>query len=342
MSSLSGSDRSITVALAAALALFAVIAIAEPLAAYAVALALFGLPHVLSELRYADRRFGRRVGLSLVRTVLGMLCAIVAMRAATGFGLIDPAIGAPAELGGVALLALLCVRGGLMQKCIALAVGLSIGSGVLLAPFDTMIVLSVLHNLTPLGFFWEIAPQSRRGWIMGLASAGLLGLPLLVATGLPGAALATTGWAGRAADPLAAGSLYDQLHVYVPSWLAQSPQALDLFAGAVVAQGGHYLAVIIVLPLLLRRYDPQARGLLAWPRDCRFAVLVAALGVASLAGFLAMGFAEARLLYGLAAAFHAWIEVPLLILALTGGVQPWISSPASNEAALASSEASMA
>ncbi len=335
----SGSNRA---ALSAILVLFACLAILEPLAAYAGALALFGLPHVLSELRYADRRFGRRIGSPLLGRVLVLLCGVVAIRASTNIRLLTPEIGVAAELAGVALLALLCARGGALQKCAAVAVGLAVGSGALLAPFDTAIVLSVLHNLTPLGFLWEIAPAGRRGRIMGVASVALLGLPLLVATGLPRAWLGSLGWAGAGADPLAAGPLTGQLYVYVPSWFADGPQALDLFTGAVVAQGGHYLAVIVVLPLLLRRLDPGARGLVAWPRERVFAAMLVAVGAASLGAFLSMGFAPARMVYGLAAAFHAWIEVPLLVLALTGGVQPWSRSPASSEAALANSETSMA
>lgn len=338
---LSGSNSLVAPAFGAALIGFGCFAVLEPLAAYAGALALFGLPHVLSELRYADKRFGRRIGSPLV-VLLAVLCGVVAVRAATSFGLMQPALGVPAELAGVSLLALLCARGGAVQRALAVGVGLAIGSGAALAPFDTAIVLSVLHNLTPLGFLWEIAPAARRWRIMGVATAVLVGLPLLVASGWLRQRLAMLGWTGSEADPLAAGPLAQQLYVYVPSWFADSPRAIDLFSGAVLAQGGHYLAVIVVLPLMLKRLDPKARGLAPWPGDRIFALLLAAAGAASLGAFLTMGFAQARLVYGLAAAFHAWVEIPLLILALTGGVQPWSSSPASSDAPLAKNETSMA
>jgi hypothetical protein len=80
-------------ALAAGFTGFALLATLSPLAAYSVALAAFGLPHVLSELRYVDRRFGRRLERGLVVTVLAMLTGIVAIRAATVAKLIPPAIG---------------------------------------------------------------------------------------------------------------------------------------------------------------------------------------------------------------------------------------------------------
>ena len=64
-----------------------------------------------------------------------------------------------------------------------------------------------------------------------------------------------------------------------------------------------------------------------------------AVAAASLAGFAA-AFGEARAIYGLAASFHAWLELPLIVLALTAA-QP-SSSPTSTEAALAISETSIA
>jgi hypothetical protein len=326
-------------ALAAGLAGFAVLAILSPLAGYSLALAAFGLPHVLSELRYVDRRFGRRLEPGLVTMVLAMLAAIVAIRAATVFHLVAPEIGVPAELAGVALLALACAQGAIRRKALALSAGVALGTATLLAPFGTAITLSVLHNLTPLGFFWQIAPQGQRGRIMVPATAALLGLPLLVATGLPRLLLQGLGLPGAGADPLHAGPLSANLSVYVPSALESSRHAVDLFTASVVAQGGHYIAVIAVLPMLLARLDPRAKGLLRWPGRRVFALLCLAVAVASLAAFLA-GFAQARAIYGLAASFHAWIELPVLILALTAA-QP-SSSPKSIEPALAISETSIA
>ena len=292
---------------------------------------------MLSELRYVDRRFGRRLDRGLVTPVLAMLAGIVAIRAATVFHLIPPAIGVPAELAGVGMMALACARGTIRRKTLALAAGLALGAATLLAPFDTAITLSVLHNLTPLAFFWQLAPAGQRGRVMAPAVAALLVLPLLVATGLP--RLGLDGLGVAVSDPLGAGPLSANLSVYVPPVLEGSRHAVDLFTAAVVAQGGHYIAVIAVLPMLLARFDPQARGLLPWPAARVFAALVLVIAIASLAGFLG-GFGEARAIYGLAASFHAWIELPILIVALTAA-QP-SSSPKSIEPALAMSETSMA
>jgi len=326
-------------ALAGGFAGFALLAILSPLAAYSIALAAFGLPHVLSELRYVDRRFGRRLERGLVAMVLAMLAGIVAIRAATVLHLIPPAIGVPAELAAVTLMVLACARGAGQRRLLAVGVGVVLGTATLLAPFGTAVTLSVLHNLTPLAFLWQLAPREQRARMMAPAVAALLALPLLVAIGLPRLALHGLGLGVMAADPLAAGPLVANLSVYVPPALEASRHAVDLFTASVVAQGGHYIAVIAVLPMLLARFDPEARGLLTWPGGRAFAVLVVIIAVASLAAF-ADGFTQARAVYGLASSFHAWIELPVIILALTAA-QP-SSRPKSIEPALAMSETSMA
>lgn len=323
------------------IAAFAALAILAPLATYSVTLAAFGLPHVLSELRYLDRRFGRRIGRRFLLPIALLLPAIVAVRAGTVFHRIPAEWGFSAELFGVATLALACAGGTVAQKALALVVAGTLGGATALAPYGTAVTLAILHNLTPLGFLWQIAPRARRGRVMAWAAGGFLGLPLLVATGGPRAALDLLRAPGAAIDPLHAGPLAATLFVYVPPQFLATPHAVDLFTASVVAQGAHYASVILLLPLLLGRLDPKARGLLAWPRGSWFALLCLAVGIIGLARFFA-GFAEARALYGIVASVHAWLEIPVLILALAGGAQLSSQSPTRNDPELAASETSIA
>lgn len=325
----------------AAFGSFAVITILAPLATYTVTLAVFGLPHVLSELRYVDRRFGRRISRQILLSMGMLLPFIVVTRAGTVFHVIPARLGMPAELGGVALLALACVGGSLRQKALALAVAGTLGGATLSAPFVTAVALSILHNMTPLGFLWQIVPRPRRAGVMALALCAFIGLPLLAATGLPRAALAGLFGALPDFDPFGAGPLAAHLFVYVLPRFVETPAAPDLFTASVVAQGAHYMAVIIILPLLLRRLDPEARGLAVWPRGIWFALLC--LGAATLGIAKALdGFADMRALYSIAASLHAWIEIPVLIFALTTGAQRVSQSPHKTDAELAASETSMA
>jgi hypothetical protein len=305
---------------------FAAFATMAPLAAYTTALAFFGLPHVLSELRYVDRRFGRRLSLSHLAPIAALLAVIVAARACVVFGAAPAEIGAPVELCAGAMLALVCARGASTRaswtrKAVALSVAGAIGVATMIAPFTTSVAVAILHNFTPLGFLWQIAPRPARPRVMAAAGFGLLLLPLLAAAGGAHLSLNAFGASPSALDPLAAGPLVDHLGVYVPRPFLDGPCAEDFFTASVIAQGAHYLCVIVILPLLLGRLDPDAGGLVAWPRGILFALFCAAVAGLALGPFFA-DFARARAYYGLFAAAHAWIEVPVLILALTGGGRP--------------------
>jgi hypothetical protein len=321
---------------------FVGLTIQEPLATYTITLACFGLPHVLSELRFVDRRFGRRISRRILLSCLALLPFILAMRIAAVFHLIRPEISTPAELGGVALLALSCAGGSRTQKAVALSIGGSLGVAAFWAPFETAVSLSILHNLTPLGFLWQIVPRPYRKWVTAGGAFIFIGLPLLVATGWPRAELAAAIGLIPNFDPLGAGPLSSHLFVYVPSQFIDLPSSIDLFTASVVAQGAHYAAVILILPLLLRRFEPGARGLVVWPSGFWFAAICLG-GAALVAAKSLTGFAEARALYSIAASLHAWIEIPVLIIALTAGAQSDSSqSPNRHEAELAKSETSMA
>ncbi|HEX7776189.1 MAG TPA: hypothetical protein VF449_06650, partial [Parvibaculum sp.] len=230
--------RATAAAALAAVLLFAGCAVAMPLAVYTVTLALFGLPHVLSELRYVDRRFARRIGYPLLPVIGGLLLLIAATRTAAVFHFVPAKVALPGELGLVALLALSVAGGSVRRRIAALVIGFGIGAAAALAPFDTAITFSILHNLTPLGFFWQLVPARQRLRVMAPATFGLVGLPLLVATGLPRLALSGAGLGDPGFDPMNAGSLGAHLFVYVPGALTASTHAVDFFTASVVAQGG--------------------------------------------------------------------------------------------------------
>src|SRR5215475_8907360 len=96
----------ITSAVLGAACVVVVAAVAAPLLVYSLSLATFGLAHVLSELRYVDRRFGRSLGMSQVVAMGALLAGIVAARASGVFGLLDSTTAITAELGLVVALAL--------------------------------------------------------------------------------------------------------------------------------------------------------------------------------------------------------------------------------------------
>ena len=78
----------------------ATLAVLAPLATYSVTLAVFGLPHVLSELRYIDRRFGRRLDKRFLLPIAVLLQMIVAVRASVVFHVAPLRLGLPPSFSG--------------------------------------------------------------------------------------------------------------------------------------------------------------------------------------------------------------------------------------------------
>jgi hypothetical protein len=312
-------------------------AVVAPLLVYSAALAMFGAAHVLSELRYVDRRFGRRLGIPYAAAIGPLLAGAVAARAGGVSGFLDPQTAMMLELSFVVALALSAAKGGLLQQALAVGIALALGVATLVSPFDTAISLSILHNLTPLAFLWEISRPGSRLRVMAVALFAFIGLPLLVATGVPRLALAAVGFVAPSIDPFGAGPLANHLYVYVPPPLQDSGAAIDLFAASVVAQCAHYAAVIFVLPAMLAANDPEAVGLVAWPRGRIFWAILIFLSSIVVWRF-SIGFVSARALYGIAASLHAWVEIPLIIIAITRNSQGNNTNPVSAEARLAMPE----
>ncbi len=293
---------------------FGAAAIMSPLAVYTITLAFFGLPHVLSEFRYVDRRFMGKLRPNLLWRLGGLLSASVVVRSMSVFHLLPSSIALPTELTLVICLALSVAEQTAFQRATAIGIALTIGLAVVLDPFTTAVGFSILHNLTPLGFLWQITPHPQRQKRMIWASLAFIGFPLLVATGLPHQMLTQF-----PVDPLAAGPLSRHLFVYVPPFLVGSDHSIDIFTASVVAQGAHYFAVIVLLPGLLSKVEPEAKGVIPWPAARWFWMSVALLTTVGVMSF-SQGFAETRSLYGIIASIHAWIEIPILILALSGPI----------------------
>lgn len=286
-----------------------VVTVALPLATYTTSLALFGLAHVLSELNYIDRRFQARLG-SLARWIGAAILVAVAARAAAMWGGLSPVIDAAVELSAAALLAAIAAARMAHHRAAGAVAGAILAAGALAAPFQMLLGLAILHNLSPLGFVAEALAGKRRRRALALLAVPLIGLPLLIATGLPGAALGRLGLEWPEARFLASGPLTLNLGVYVPASLISSDWAVYAFTGAVFAQIMHYTAVILLLPRLARENPPR------WPRR-GLAALVAAAGAMLFLAF-AFDYGLARQLYALAALMHSWIEIPVLLIALGG------------------------
>lgn len=298
-----------------------------PLATFVILLGVFGLAHVLTELRYVDDRFARRLPRLTWHAVIAGVAAIAAVRVASMTGLAPVNLAIAVEVGIGAGLAALAASLVPRHKMLIAAGVLAFTALVIWSPFHALILIALLHNLTPLGFIAEALPAARRRTAVLALLVPFIVLPVLIATGLPREVLGLAGIVPSLWFPPEAGSLERQLAAFLPPEWWSGETALDLFAGAVFAQMMHYTAVILVLPRLAHVAEggPPAPAL-PWPRGVTFwaGLSLTCLGLMAL---YAVDYELARGLYGVSAAIHAWLEVPLLALAAGGALNPLRSPP---------------
>jgi hypothetical protein len=299
-----------------ALAGIFVAVVALPLATYTTALALFGLAHVGSELRYVDFRFRSRLPGGLMAWVLTALAAAVLVRLAGMTGVLSTTTDVVLELAFGAAMAVAVVAGMRQRRLLGASAALTLMAGAVVAPFQTFLCLTIVHNFTPVAFLADALEGATRRRALALLSVPFLILPLLIASGLPYELLARIGMVDPEATLFDGGSLVANMGVYVPVSLLDTPWALHMFSAAVFAQCMHYAAVIILLPRLIDAGRRQT--LLPWPNARRFAVYLAIAGLAFAVGFM-IDFKLARQVYALAALVHAWVEIPILLLLLDRG-----------------------
>ena len=307
--------RLATIWILAAMVSVAAVVVA-PIAAFVLMISAFGLPHVLYELRYCDERFSARAPARALWIIGALLAVIAAARIGNGAHLIPAAVFVPIELSFGAALAFTAAYFMRANRVLGAVIGIAFALGAAFAPIATFLIWAWLHNLTPMGFVAEITQgEERRRWLL-LLSVPFFVLPALVATGAFHQ-LASLVFADEA---LWTSSVFGAGDRPLLSFLPPGSTDLTLFSAAVVAQSMHYVAVIVLLPQLLAAKQGVARAatIVPWPSWRVFAGGVA--GVAALAfGIYAVSYTDARAAYGVAAAIHSWVEVPILLLALGQG-----------------------
>lgn len=323
--------------LAAVLVATAVItATAFPLLTYSLTLATFGLAHAVVELRVLDVRYRSTVAAGPWRWVLLALVGVFAIRIAANLGVVPRSSAHVLELvGGVA--ATLAVVPWLVQRRPAAArggllVAAALVAGVIASPLVTLLVLAVLHNLTPCPLLLDtLTPQRRAaGWTIG--ALVFVVMPLVIASGVLHQALGAVGVMAPEATLLPTGPLFDQFGAFWgPAPLDHPYAALYVFSACAYLQCAHYVAVLLLLPGasdVRRNLAPRTVGVLVGTG--------AAIGIA-----YAVDFASARSWYGTIAGVHAWAEFPALLVVWAGWqrAQPLDSrsKPNPNDAALATS-----
>ena len=302
--------------------LAAVSASAAPLLTYTLTLAVLGGAHVLCELRFVEARFSARLAprlLAGIGTFLGFIVVLRLLRALELWGGYDSVTAELIGVVGLGALTLPTLAGaGLLPLLVGVLVVAAVGIGLLLEPMITILALACLHNWTPLGFLAEGLPASERKTGQVMAAVAFVAVPLLIATGLP-AALIGVAW--QELTVLPTGSLAANLGAYIPAMFHHEHWAIPAFSAFVFAQCMHYAAVIGVLPRISPG-GPQADAAVGLSRIPARAWLLGVVVITAV-GFVGyvLDFRTARNWYAIIAAVHAWVEVPVLLLALVPGLQ---------------------
>lgn len=306
----------------AVVSIFALVAATTaPVATFIVQMMCFGLPHVLYELRYVDRRFSARLGRNRIFLIVASIACIALARAANALNLVAPENVLILEVGlGASVALFVCTLARRKRPLIYVAV-LTLASLALHSPWNALVLMSVLDNWTPLAFLAESLDGWLRTRVICATAIPFLFLPLIIATGFPGQALSEVTAISAFWIPFTDVNLEQQLGSYLPPDLIYSPYATQLFAAAVFAQSMHYWTTIAVLPRLGKEIA-AGRSVVQWPDGIRFAIFTWAASCALALLFIA-DYTRARSLYGLSAAVHSWLEVPVLLLALGGGIKAW-------------------
>lgn len=283
------------------------LSVSLPLFAYTTSLALFGLFHVTRELSYIESRFGPRIKKGLAIRLFALLSLVVILRLLTIAQVLQPALSHQMEVGIVILLSLAAwPLGSIFASGLSFIFVSLLITGVLISPSYTLLTMAILHNWTPIAFIAEASPKKSRSLSLGLCLVLFGLLPLFIASGVPFLWLARFGLIWPEVEILPAGPLASHLGAYLPSFFHGHTHALYAFSAIVFAQLLHYGAVIFVLPTYVKEVES--------PSWLRFAIF----GLCSLLLIkFTLDFSAARSLYGIAAAVHAWIEIPIFFLALS-------------------------
>lgn len=268
---------------------------------------VWGVPHVLADVRYlvVRPRYHRRAAV-YVPAILGLVAGWA------GFG-----VRAALVAGGVVAL----VAHGAWPRRVAVAVALfALAALAQTAPIAATLVYAHLHNAVAVLLFVL--------WWRGSASpsrSGLMLVPVLVvALGALGIATGALDGAVTRAAPIGSawfGDIADQL---APQWLVDDPRvALRLVLLYAFGQSVHYVMWLRLVPEA-DRTSPRPRSFRQSARALRSELglpLLVSFAVTALVFVVWAGIdlAQARIRYLEIAFFHGWLEIVALALFLVEG-----------------------
>lgn len=304
-------DRSLRVAFyaAAGMVTASLFVIASPVWAYALGPLIFGVPHLLADVRYLIVQPGlhRRLGLC-VAVGAPLVLATFPSRL---LGLPSVTVGLTAGLG-----AILFARASVLARAGGVAAWSLVLAGSYLYPLEVTLTLVHGHNFIAVALFMFVFARSRRAALLVGASFAVLSA-LLLAGALDGWLLRPAALAG----PGSALSFAAMVRSLCP--FADPVLGARLACLFVLAQSVHYAIWLRLVPEEARE-RPGIRSFSSSFRAVRGEVGLGVLVVAALCAVLIAARAgasleSARVLYLRAATFHAYLEISFIVLLILEG-----------------------
>lgn len=286
-----------------------VLVLRDPIAVSVFGLACFGLLHIALELRYVIGRFADRLAGRFGWLLVGILTLLVGARL---LATVVNTLGRQIEAAGAFVLIGLAVWVGLRGRWrIAGLVLAALGGLVaLLWPAWYWHLITHLHNVVPLVFLWDWSrrlPDSQRRVFLGVQGFWALLIPGLIVAGAfdalldPAVVSLAAGWVGDGAGVIAAAA--------PPG--ASAELAYRFMVAFAFGQSMHYVVWIGFLPTFAPEVTADFGRLVPALRGWRAPVL-ALVGAALLGLAFLSDYATGRMLYGLVATYHVYLEVPVL------------------------------
>lgn len=285
-----------------------VLALFFPAELYLISLALFGLPHVICELNYLYQRYAGRWPWRWWLPIGLLLGCQAVVRTGVWLGSHPPDVGQIADLATLMGLALVMAFAPMRVQGLSRILGILMATTILWllqqgAWLTALLLLSIAHNFTPLGFALDLAREDVRHQTMLRNFLAYFSLPVLVVL---------IGWSGNDALDISEYH-FELLRNQIPIvWQTESAgRAGAIMSAVALAQCLHYLAVIWWIPRAISTTRPKSllTQKLGW---------LAALAVVLLLIYFWTDNSSAKQLYSIAAGFHAWLEWPVLIMQLLG------------------------
>ena len=251
-----------------------------PVTSYLISLSLFGLPHIYYELSYINNRCGNHMSTSFKTAILLVLCLLCSCSLVA---IIVPITYYVEMVLALAFL-LILITYIYVPSMLCFSLLLGFAAAVTFNPILVFFLMAFLHNFSPWAFLKERQASQNAFFIFII-------LPILISC--------ASHYLSLDYSIHTESQIPVYLAHYIPLPWQQFSFTKAIFATAVYLQLIHYDSTIRLLPSYMTS-------------KIKLPVIIIMIFAIAYISFM-INFAMSRSFYSIFAAFHAWLEVPVLL-----------------------------